>query len=144
VAGDAWNQRIRKQIRDCALFIPIIYSNTAARQAGYFRLEWDLADQRSHMIARNRPFIVPVALDRVPETGADVPESCQRVRWVRLPDDQATPAFVVRVRALLNATPAEAPTLRPPAMGTTAGTRQQAVSGSAAPGARSSTSAPSA
>ena len=53
----------RREIRDCALFIPIISANTASRHEGYFRLEWDLADQRTHMMARNRVFIVPVSPD---------------------------------------------------------------------------------
>jgi len=55
--GDAWDQMIRRQIRDCALFVPIISGNSEARPEGYFRLEWDLADQRSHMIVRHRPFM---------------------------------------------------------------------------------------
>src|SRR5688500_15328207 len=45
--GDAWDQKIRKQIKECALFVPIISANTQARQEGYFRLEWRLADQRT-------------------------------------------------------------------------------------------------
>jgi TolB-like protein/Tfp pilus assembly protein PilF len=100
--GDAWDQHIRQQIRDCALFIPIISINTAARQEGYFRLEWDLADQRTHKISRNRPFIVPVCLDATPNAGADVPESFQRVQWTRLPGGEAPTAFVERVSRLLS------------------------------------------
>jgi len=38
--GDVWDQKIRQQIRDCALFVPIISANTASRGEGYFRLEW--------------------------------------------------------------------------------------------------------
>jgi hypothetical protein len=41
--GDAWDQKIRREIRDCALFIPIISANTQARLEGYFRREWKLA-----------------------------------------------------------------------------------------------------
>src|SRR5258706_12612568 len=59
--GDAWDQRIRAQIRACALFVPIVSVNTASRPEGYFRLEWDLADQRSHRVSRNPTFIAPVA-----------------------------------------------------------------------------------
>jgi nucleotide-binding universal stress UspA family protein len=36
--GDAWDQKIRQQIRDCALFLPIISQNTQARSEAYFRL----------------------------------------------------------------------------------------------------------
>src|SRR5579862_2377893 len=71
--GDAWDQNIRTQIRDCALFIPIISVNTASRPEGYFRLEWDLADQRTHKIARNRPFLIPVCLYTTSNAGSDVP-----------------------------------------------------------------------
>src|SRR5476649_1476690 len=100
--GDVWDQRIRREIRDCALFVPVISANTASRHEGYFRLEWDLADQRTHMLARNRAFIVPVCLDATPDAGADVPESFQRVQWTRLPGGETPPAFVERIKRLLS------------------------------------------
>ena len=100
--GDVWDQKIRRQIRDCALFIPIISANTVSRQEGYFRLEWELADQRTHMLARNRAFIIPVCLDAVPDADADVPESFLRVQWTRLPGGDTPPAFVERVSRLLS------------------------------------------
>jgi TolB-like protein/Flp pilus assembly protein TadD len=112
--GDAWDQKLRRQIRDCALFVPIISTNSEARPEGYFRLEWDLADQRSHMIVRHRAFIVPICLDRTPEFDAGVPESFQRVQWTRLPGGETSPTFVERVRRLLSGEPAE-PTGTPPA-----------------------------
>src|SRR5258706_16450406 len=61
--GDAWDQKIRKQIKECALFVPVISANTQARAEGYFRLEWKLAADRSHLIARDHPFLVPVVID---------------------------------------------------------------------------------
>src|ERR1700689_5337074 len=106
--GDVWDQKIRRQIHDCALFIPVISANTVLRHEGYFRLEWDLADQRTHMMARNRVFIVPVCLDTTPEAGADVPESFQRVQWTRLPSGDTSVAFVERIRRLLSPTLPEA------------------------------------
>ena len=72
--GEAWDQRIRREIHACELFVPLISANTASRREGYFRLEWDLADQRTHRLARNRAFVVPVCLDATPDRGADVPE----------------------------------------------------------------------
>ena len=100
--GDAWDQKIRHELHDCALFMPVISAHTAERHEGYFRLEWDLADQRTHMIARNRAFILPVCVDATPETSADTPESFQRVQWARLPAGETPPAFVNRVRRLLS------------------------------------------
>jgi TolB-like protein/Flp pilus assembly protein TadD len=100
--GDVWDQKIRREIQECALFIALISANTASRHEGYFRLEWDLADQRTHMMARNRVFIVPVCLDTTPEAGADVPESFRRVQWTRLPGGDTPPDFVERIKRLLS------------------------------------------
>jgi TolB-like protein/Flp pilus assembly protein TadD len=99
--GDIWDQKIRREIRDCGLFIPLISANTAARREGYFRLEWNLADQRTQMMARNQLFVVPVCLDSTPDAGADVPESFHRVQWTRLRDGETPPEFVARVVQLL-------------------------------------------
>jgi len=41
--GDAWDQSIRKQIKTCALFVPVVSQHTHQRAEGYFRLEWKLA-----------------------------------------------------------------------------------------------------
>ncbi len=99
--GDAWDRQIRKQIRDCALFLPVISAHSQARHEGYFRLEWDLADQRTHLMGRNRAFIVPVCTDAVPERDADVPDSFLAVQWTRLPGGETSTAFVERIRRLL-------------------------------------------
>jgi TolB-like protein len=100
--GDVWDQKIRREIDACSLFIPVISANTAERHEGYFRLEWDLADQRTHRMARNRVFIVPVCLDTTAEAGADVPESFRRAQWTRLPGGDTPAAFIERIRRLLS------------------------------------------
>ena len=99
--GDAWDHKIRQQIHDCALFLPIISNNTQARAEGYFRLEWRLADQRTHLMGRNRAFLVPVCVDRTPEKDADVPDSFLAVQWTWLHDGQPTAVFTERIRKLL-------------------------------------------
>ena len=88
------------EIRHCALFVPIISANTASGHEGYFRLEWALAEDRSRMIARNRAFIVPVCVDKTPDTALDVPESFQRMPWTRLPAGETPPSFPDRIRHL--------------------------------------------
>ena len=65
--GDAWDQKIRQQIRECALFVPIISANTQSRLEGYFRREWRLAVDRTHDMADGKPFLVPVAIDDTPD-----------------------------------------------------------------------------
>ena len=100
--GDAWDQKIRREIRTCALFIPVISQRTQARTEGYFRLEWHLADQRTHLMAKSRTFLLPVCIDDTPELHAEVPESFAAVQWARLPAGQSSPAFVERVLSLLS------------------------------------------
>jgi len=107
--GDVWDEKIRHQIRDCALFLPIISFHTQERTEGYFRLEWRLADQRTHLMGRTRPFIVPVCVDDTPETDADVPDAFSAVQWTRLHNGDAGPAFVERVLRLLSPEAAHAP-----------------------------------
>jgi TIR domain len=44
--GDAWDRQIRKQIHDCALFMPIISAHSQERLEGYFRREWKRSNAR--------------------------------------------------------------------------------------------------
>jgi TolB-like protein/lipoprotein NlpI len=100
--GDAWDQKIRSEIRDCALFVPVISVNTASRLEGYFRLEWKLAVDRSHLMAAEKPFLLPVVIDATQESNAHVPERFREVQWMRLPGGDTSSAFVERVRRLLS------------------------------------------
>jgi TolB-like protein len=107
--GDSWDQRIRRQIRDCALFIPVISAHTQARAEGYFRLEWDLADQRTHMVSRNKAFIIPVCIDSTSDIDADVPDTFLKVQWTRLRGGETSPAFAARIAALIGGDTTEPP-----------------------------------
>jgi len=102
--GDAWDASIRKQIKECALFVPIISDNTNAREEGYFRLEWKLAVDRSHLMADNKAFFFPVILGDVAEPLAVVPDKFRERQWTRLgtqiSDDAATQAFAERIAKL--------------------------------------------
>jgi TolB-like protein/Tfp pilus assembly protein PilF len=84
--GDEWDAKIRRQIKECVLFIPIISANTEARHEGYFRIEWDLAAERARGIASGVPFILPVVIDDTRETQALVPDRFRAVQWTRLRD----------------------------------------------------------
>jgi TolB-like protein/cytochrome c-type biogenesis protein CcmH/NrfG len=108
--GDAWDANIREQVETCALFVPIISTHTQARREGYFRLEWNLADDRTHLMAGGTPFLLPVVIDDTKERGALVPKSFLGVQWSRLPGGETPSAFVQRVRGLLGATETSEPT----------------------------------
>jgi TolB-like protein/cytochrome c-type biogenesis protein CcmH/NrfG len=100
--GDAWDQSIRKQIKTCALLIPIISKHTHERAEGYFRLEWKLAVDRSHLIMANKAFIVPVVIDNTADDDENVPEKFREVQWTRLPAGVTPPEFVTRIQQLLS------------------------------------------
>src|SRR5271156_65760 len=82
--GDAWDKSIRRQIKECALFVPIISPSTQSRAEGYFRLEWKLAVDRSHLLAGDHPFFFPVVIGDVADAAARVPETFREVQWTRL------------------------------------------------------------
>jgi hypothetical protein len=100
--GDAWDQKIRHQIHGCALFMPIVSQHTQERLEGYFRLEWKVAVDRSHLMATERPFLVPVVIDGTRDQEAFVPDAFRAVQWTRLPGGVTPPAFVERIRRLLS------------------------------------------
>ena len=101
--GDAWDAKIRKQIHDCTLFLPIISAHTQERGKGYFRLEWKLAVEQTHQMAEGMAFLAPVVVDDTPESNAIVPPEFMRVQWTRLPGALPTPQFVAQVKRLLEA-----------------------------------------
>jgi TolB-like protein/tetratricopeptide (TPR) repeat protein len=98
--GDEWDAKIRRQIKACLLFIPIVSAHTQARPEGYFRLEWDLAAERARGIASGIPFILPVVLGDLPEPAALVPERFHTVQWTRLRDGAVPPEVVQRFQQL--------------------------------------------
>jgi TolB-like protein/regulator of sirC expression with transglutaminase-like and TPR domain len=99
--GDAWDANIRKQIKECALFVPVISANTQARREGYFRVEWKLAAQRTHAIAEGTPFLLPSLIDATSEPDALVPSEFREVQWTRLSPGDGAGDFPERVRSLL-------------------------------------------
>jgi len=99
--GDAWDQKIRSQIRTCALCIPLVSATTQSRGEGYFRREWKIAVERMQDMASGVPYLLPVAIDETTEREAAVPEEFLKVQWTRLPRGVPTSPFIDQVRQLL-------------------------------------------
>jgi tetratricopeptide (TPR) repeat protein len=99
--GDVWDATIRRQIKNCALFIPVISENSHSRSEGYFRLEWKLAIDRSHLMATDRAFLLPVVIDHTRNDDDRIPERFREVQWISLPQGDTPVSFVQRVRRLL-------------------------------------------
>ena len=94
--GDEWDAKIRRQIKECVLFIAVISANTQAREEGYFRIEWELAAQRALGIASGVAFILPVVIDGTREPDALVPDRFRSVQWTRLPGGNVPPDVLQR------------------------------------------------
>lgn len=100
--GDAWDAMIRKRIKECALFVPLITPTTNARTEGYFRLEWKLAVDRSHLMADDAPFLFPIVLGDVNDATARVPDKFRDVQWTRLRLDETPAELAGRMARLLS------------------------------------------
>jgi len=98
--GDAWDQKIRRQIRECDFFMPVVSAQTEVRPEGYFRREWRLAVERTLDMADDHTFLLPVVIDDTGQAGARVPDKFLAVQWLRLPGGQPTPAFEALCRRL--------------------------------------------
>jgi TolB-like protein len=104
--GDAWDAAIRKQVKECSLFVPLISANTDARREGYFRREWNLAVHRMLDMAEDQPFLLPVVIDETPEAMARVPDRFRERQWLRFFASDTPAMLVARVRQLLHGTTA--------------------------------------
>ena len=110
--GDSWDAKIKQQIRECALFVPVVSAQTEARTEGYFRREWLIAVERTRDMAAGRAFIVPVVIDETREADAAVPEEFMRYQWTRLARGVPSPQFVEQIKRLLE-TPRKTTAARP-------------------------------
>jgi TolB-like protein len=101
--GDIWDQKIRRQIRECDYFMALVSAQTEARHEGYFRREWRLAVERSLDIADDHLFLLPVVIDDTVESHARVPEKFLSVQWLKLPGGRPTAALDALCRRLVSA-----------------------------------------
>jgi TolB-like protein len=120
--GEIWDQKIRKQIRECDYFMPLISAQTEARHEGYFRREWRLAVERTLDMADDHAFLLPVVIDDTHQSGARVPEKFLSIQWVRVPGGQPNAALQALCKRLVSGDPAPTPTAaaayRPPSTAT--------------------------
>lgn len=131
IGGDAWDQKIRGQIRACDYFMPVISAHTEARHEGYFRREWRLAVERTLDMADDHVFLLPVVIDGTAEAGARVPEKFRTVQWLRVPDGQPTPPLEALCRRLVSGETGPRTIERPRATRGPATVRSRKVGGTA-------------
>src|ERR1700733_3902126 len=110
--GELWDQKIRRQIRECDYFMPLVSARTEARHEGYFRREWRLAVERTLDMADDHPFLLPIVIDDTNQTGARVPEKFLLVQWLRVPGGRSTPALEALCRRIKSGETVEQKTAR--------------------------------
>jgi TolB-like protein len=98
--GEAWDQKIRRQIRECQYFIPLVSAQTEARLEGYFRREWRFAVERTLDMADGTLFLLPIAIDGTDQATARVPEKFLEVQWLKVPEGRPTPALEALCRRI--------------------------------------------
>jgi hypothetical protein len=118
-AGEDWEARTGKQVRECALFMTVVSARTQQQAEGDFRREWKLAAERSRELASGATFLVPVVIDDTPEVQAVAPEEFMKVQWTRLAGGLPTMDFVTQVKNLLSGGQRRRPTIAPMATGLT-------------------------
>lgn len=97
-AGAAYDRVIEDAIKQCVLFIPVVSRNTEARDEGYFRREWRLADERTHRLSSRRRFIVPITIDGVSASASETPPSFRQLTWGKAPGGEPSEVVLADVR----------------------------------------------
>ncbi|MEN8261328.1 MAG: toll/interleukin-1 receptor domain-containing protein [Pseudomonadota bacterium] len=98
--GEDFAAKIKANVDQCSLFIPIISHNTLTQRPRFFRTEWNHARQVALRFPDNMRFIIPVAVDDTPPDSAAVPEDFRKLHWERLRGGQTTPEFVDEIKRL--------------------------------------------
>lgn len=100
MAGELFENKIRRHIERCSLFIPVLSRSCVTPERRFFRLEWDHAQRVAITTPESSRFIVPVVIDDLPPDHEDIPARFRAAHWERLPGGRATPEFVDTVKGL--------------------------------------------
>jgi hypothetical protein len=101
-AGNDWEGKLRRNIHDCSLFIPLISQNTLTEERRFFRVEWNLALEEANMasFSSESAFLLPVLIDDTPINHSAIPAKFNTKQATSLPGGEPTRQFVERVSLL--------------------------------------------
>lgn len=102
--GDDWARKIRRGIRECSLFLPVISRQAMSEEnrRSFFWREWNDADDFAREMAPDEVFIVPVVIDDMRIDHAPLPESFKRKQGrTSLLDGNVTPEVAERLKELV-------------------------------------------
>lgn len=99
-AGDEYEREIRRNIKRCALFVPVISRNTESRDEGFFRKEWRWAVERLEtMTGSSRPFLMPLVIDATPAHQAKVPPEFGKYQWATAPGGTPPTEWITKLKS---------------------------------------------
>lgn len=99
-AGDDYEAKIRRNIENCSLFIPVLSRSTLTSRRRFFRIEWDHALRIAVQVPPTMRFIVPVVVDDTPPNEPAIPEKFRQLHWQRVEGGSVDPEFVALLRQL--------------------------------------------
>jgi hypothetical protein len=99
-AGDDYEAKIKRNIENASLFIPILSRATLTPQRRFFRIEWDHAEKVAVQVPSSMRYIIPVAIDDIPPNDPAIPERFRKTNWVRLERDKPNPELIAILRQL--------------------------------------------
>ena len=98
-AGNNWDAKLRRNINECGLFVPLISKETLTDDDRYFRIEWRAALARTQAMSFDpeHAFLLPVLIDDTPLKHPALPPEFAVPQATSLPGGDPTPGFVQRV-----------------------------------------------
>ncbi|HEY2737311.1 MAG TPA: toll/interleukin-1 receptor domain-containing protein, partial [Thermoanaerobaculia bacterium] len=99
-AGDDYEAKIKRNIENASLFIPILSRNTLTERRRFFRIEWDHAEKIAVQVPANQRYIIPVVIDDVAPNDPMIPERFRKINWVRIEPGAPSPDLVAILRQL--------------------------------------------
>ncbi|WP_041364259.1 toll/interleukin-1 receptor domain-containing protein [Methylomonas methanica] len=101
--GDKFKSRIKTNIEQCSLFVPIISRNTLTQERRFFRFEWKYAEECADFYPDSRRFIIPLVIDDTPPDDPNLDEYIRELHWERLQNGQCSAAFLTEIKHLQRA-----------------------------------------
>jgi hypothetical protein len=100
--GNDWEAKLRRNVHQCSLFLPIISRQTLTSERRFFRVEWNLAleEAQKASFSDDEAFLLPVVIDDTKIDDPAIPTRFRAAQWKSLPGGQPTPDFVSRVQQL--------------------------------------------
>lgn len=90
--GDDYTRKIERNIRSCALFVPVISRAVTTNKDRFFRYEWAVAINRlAYFTGLSRRYILPVIVDDTSPYATGVPDQFGLLHAARAPGGELAP-----------------------------------------------------